>query len=129
MRLSRSCYAIPGLCCVPPWWHNAGFVVGEGRTLLVDTGGNVAAAQTIHGYANAVKPGQPLVAVNTEPHLDHLLGNAFFADRGAEVLDGDVRRVAVLVPAEALAGSAPARAQMSGHGIIESSKVFLRSTI
>ena len=86
MRLSPSCYAIPGLCCIPPWWHNAGFVVGGSRTLLVDTGGNLAAAQTIHGYATAVKPAQPLVAVNTEPHLDHLLGNAFFTELGVEVL-------------------------------------------
>ncbi len=86
MRLSPSCYAIPGLCCIPPWWHNAGFVVGGSRTLVVDTGGNLAAAQTIHGYATAVRPGQPLVAVNTEPHLDHLLGNAFFCERGVEVL-------------------------------------------
>ncbi len=86
MRLSPSCYAIPGLCCIPPWWHNAGFVVGGSRTLVVDTGGNLAAAQTIHGYATAAKPGQPLVAVNTEPHLDHLLGNAFFSERGVEIL-------------------------------------------
>lgn len=86
MRLSSSCYAVTGLCCFPPWWHNAGFVVGGSRTLVVDTGGNLAAARTIHGYATAVKPGQPLVAVDTEPHLDHLLGNAFFAERGVEVL-------------------------------------------
>jgi glyoxylase-like metal-dependent hydrolase (beta-lactamase superfamily II) len=52
----------------------------------VDTGGNAAAAQTIFGYATAVKPGQPLLAVNTEPHLDHLLGNAFFAEHGIEIL-------------------------------------------
>lgn len=90
MRLTRSCWAVTGLCCVPPWWHNAGFVVGGARTLVVDTGGNAAAAQTIHGYATAVRPGQPLLAVNTEPHLDHLLGNAFFAERGVEIL-GHVR--------------------------------------
>jgi glyoxylase-like metal-dependent hydrolase (beta-lactamase superfamily II) len=86
MRLSPSCYAVPGLCCIPPWWHNAGFVVGGSRTLVVDTGGNLAAAQTIHGYATAVSSGQPLLAVNTEPHLDHLLGNAFFRARGVEIL-------------------------------------------
>jgi len=86
MRLTRSCWAVPGLCCLPPWWHNAGFVVGNARTLVVDTGGNAAAAQTIHGYATAVRPGQVLLAVNTEPHLDHLLGNSFFADRGVEIL-------------------------------------------
>jgi glyoxylase-like metal-dependent hydrolase (beta-lactamase superfamily II) len=61
-------------------------VVGNARTLVVDTGGNAAAAQTIHGYATAVRPGQVLLAVNTEPHLDHLLGNSFFADRGVEIL-------------------------------------------
>ena len=86
MRLTPSCYAVPGLCCLPPWSHTAGFVVGQNQTLVVDTGGNAAAAQTIHGYATAVRPGQPLVAVNTEPHLDHLLGNAFFAERGVEVI-------------------------------------------
>jgi len=86
MQLSRSCYAVTGLCCLPPWWHNAGFVAGNRRTLVVDTGGNAAAAQTIYGYATAARPGQELLAVNTEPHLDHLLGNAYFVERGVEVL-------------------------------------------
>jgi glyoxylase-like metal-dependent hydrolase (beta-lactamase superfamily II) len=61
-------------------------VAGRERTLVVDTGGNAAAAQTIHGYAAAVRPGQPMLAVNTEPHLDHLLGNSFFAELGVEIL-------------------------------------------
>jgi hypothetical protein len=44
-------------------------VVGASRTLVVDTGGNAAAAQTIQGYASAVRPGLQLLAVNTEPSI------------------------------------------------------------
>jgi glyoxylase-like metal-dependent hydrolase (beta-lactamase superfamily II) len=86
MKLTSRCYAVPGLACIPPWTHNAGFVVGDARTLVVDTGGNLAAAQTIHGYASAAKPGNALVALVAEPHLDHILGTAWFAEQGIEVL-------------------------------------------
>jgi cyclase len=85
VRLGARCHAILGLSCTPPWTVNAGVVAGDARTLLVDTGANAASAETILGYAEAVRPGNPLVAIVTEPHLDHLLGSATLRARGVPV--------------------------------------------
>jgi glyoxylase-like metal-dependent hydrolase (beta-lactamase superfamily II) len=64
---------------------NAGFVAGDHLTLVVDTGGNTLAAQTIYGYASAVRPGNQLRVINTEKHFDHIGGNSFFLERGIDV--------------------------------------------
>jgi glyoxylase-like metal-dependent hydrolase (beta-lactamase superfamily II) len=85
MRLSERCYAVTGLGYSPPWCVNAGFIAGDSLTLVVDTGGNTLAAQTIHGYASAARPGNQLRVVNTEKHFDHIGGNGFFRDRGIDV--------------------------------------------
>jgi glyoxylase-like metal-dependent hydrolase (beta-lactamase superfamily II) len=85
MRISDRCYAVTGLACIPPWSVNAGFVVGEQATLIVDTGANALAAATIHGYALAARPGNRLAVVDTEPHFDHIGGNGFFRAKGIEV--------------------------------------------
>jgi cyclase len=85
MRVSERCYAVLGLAMLPPWGANAGIVAGDARTLVVDTGPTALAAATIAGYAAAVRPGNALVAINTERHLDHLAGNATFRDLGADV--------------------------------------------
>jgi len=85
MRLSNRCYAVTGLGYSAPWCVNAGFVVGDNLTLVVDTGGNMLAAQTVHGYASATKPGNQLRVVNTEKHFDHIGGNGFFRERGIDV--------------------------------------------
>lgn len=85
MRLSNRCYAVTGLGYSPPWCVNAGFVAGNDLTLVVDTGGNTLAAQTVYGYASAVRPDNQMRVVNTEKHFDHIGGNGFFLDRGIEV--------------------------------------------
>ncbi|MGA3025923.1 MAG: MBL fold metallo-hydrolase [Bryobacteraceae bacterium] len=85
MRLSNRCYAVTGLGYSAPWCVNAGFVAGDNVTLVVDTGGNTLAAQTVHGYASAVRPGNQLRAINTEKHFDHVGGNGFFRERGIDV--------------------------------------------
>lgn len=84
MRLSRRCYAVTGLGYSPPWCVNAGIVAGDRLTLIVDTGGNALAAQTIHGYALAIGGERPLRAINTEQHFDHIGGNHYFAQQGVE---------------------------------------------
>ena len=71
---------------LPPWCVNAGFIVGQAITLVVDTGANVLAAATLHGYATAVRPSNRLLAINTEKHFDHICGNSFFRDRGIDIL-------------------------------------------
>jgi cyclase len=60
-------------------------VAGDDLTLVVDTGGNTLAAESIFGYASAVRPGNQLRVVNTERHFDHIGGNSFFRERGIEV--------------------------------------------
>lgn len=85
MKLTRRCHAALGLACIPPWTVNAGLVAGDRRTLIVDTGYGSAAALTLLGYAGALRPDNDLVAVVTEPHLDHILGVAALRDRGVEV--------------------------------------------
>jgi glyoxylase-like metal-dependent hydrolase (beta-lactamase superfamily II) len=85
MRLSNRCYAVTGLGYVTPWCVNAGFVVGEEITLVVDTGGNRLAAQTLHGYASAARPANRLRVINTEKHFDHIGGNGFFRELGLDV--------------------------------------------
>jgi glyoxylase-like metal-dependent hydrolase (beta-lactamase superfamily II)/ribosomal protein S18 acetylase RimI-like enzyme len=85
MKISESCYAITGLACEPPWTVNAGFIAGTERTLIIDTGSTTLAAQTIYGYALAVRPPNGLMVLNTEKHLDHINGNAFFREKEIDV--------------------------------------------
>jgi cyclase len=63
----------------------AGFVCGERLTLIVDTGPTAYAAATILGYAQAARPANTVMAVNTELHLDHLAGNSFLREQGIDV--------------------------------------------
>jgi glyoxylase-like metal-dependent hydrolase (beta-lactamase superfamily II) len=85
MRLTNHCFAVTGLGYSLPWCVNAGFIVGDIMTLVVDTSGNTLAAQTIHGYACAAKPGNKLRVINTEKHFDHIGGNGFFRELGIDV--------------------------------------------
>lgn len=86
MQISAHCWAITGLAYLPPWELNAGFIVGDHTTLVVDTAASALAAATIHGYATLARPGNRLLVINTERHFDHIGGNAYFRERGAEIL-------------------------------------------
>ncbi len=81
MKLSENCYAVTGLGFTPPWFVNAGIITGKDETIIIDSGGNYNAAQTIYGYASAVSRTQKFIVINTEPHFDHILGNCFFAEK------------------------------------------------
>jgi cyclase len=85
VRLGRHCYALAGFGYLPPWSVNAGFVCGERLTLVVDTGPTAYAAATILGYAQAARPANTVIAVNTELHLDHLAGNSLLREQGIDV--------------------------------------------
>jgi glyoxylase-like metal-dependent hydrolase (beta-lactamase superfamily II) len=85
MRLSNRCYAVTGLGYSAPWCVNAGFVTGDNLTVVVDTGANTLAAQTVHGYASAARQGNKLRVINTEKHFDHIGGNGFFREQGIDV--------------------------------------------
>jgi len=60
-------------------------MVGNEMTLVVDTGGNTMAAQTIHGYASIARPTNKLRVINTEKHFDHVGGNGYFRTLGIDV--------------------------------------------
>ncbi len=95
MQISPSSFAITGLGAVPPWVVNAGIIVGETKTLIVDTGANWLAAQTIHGYATVIRPQNQLLVFNCEPHFDHIGGNGYFRDLGIEIYGHpDIQRTA-----------------------------------
>lgn len=85
MKVSSRCYAVTGLGYIPPWEVNAGFAVGDRLSLVVDTGPSALAAQTIFGYARAASPSNRIIALNTEPHFDHMGGNCFFAAQGVQI--------------------------------------------
>lgn len=85
MRLTPRCYAVPGLAYLRPLMVNAGFIAGYEVTLIVDTGPNAQAASVIEGYARAVRPANDLMALNTEPHFDHIGGNAHMIACGMRV--------------------------------------------
>jgi glyoxylase-like metal-dependent hydrolase (beta-lactamase superfamily II) len=85
MRISPHAHAVTGLGFIPPWSVNAGFIVGAERTLVVDTGPSAHASRTLLGYARAVRPSNTILAVNTERHTDHMLGNGFFRGNGIDV--------------------------------------------
>lgn len=93
MKISRHCYAITGLAFLPPWTVNAGCITGEVATLVVDTGATTQAARTIYGYAACTHPGNRLLVINTERHLDHIGGNALFRELGCDIYGHpDIRR-------------------------------------
>ena len=85
MRLTEHCYAVTGLAYLPPWSVNAGFIVGDEVTIVVDTGANAAAAATIEGYARLARTGNDLMVINTEQHFDHIGGNSYFAGLGIPI--------------------------------------------
>ncbi len=101
MRIAPHTHAVTGLGFIPPWSVNAGFIVGAERTLVVDTGPSSHAARTILGYARAVRPSNTLLAVNTERHTDHMLGNGVFRANGIEIYGHpSIRRTAEDLTAE-----------------------------
>jgi Zn-dependent hydrolases, including glyoxylases len=85
MKISNNCYAVLGLGYIPPWSVNAGFITGAVHTLIVDTGPAYFTAQTILGYAAAIKPSNKIAAINTEKHLDHIGGNSFLRDKEIDI--------------------------------------------
>jgi cyclase len=85
MQLSSHCYALTGFAYIPPWSVNSGIIAGEETALIVDSGPTRQAAETIHGYAKALHPSNRLLVINTEKHLDHINGNAYFTDQGVDI--------------------------------------------
>lgn len=85
MKITEKCFAVTGLFYLPPWTVNSGFVVGNRKTLVIDSSVSYLSAQTIYGYASLARPSNELILVNTEKHLDHIGGNSFFAEKGIPI--------------------------------------------
>ncbi len=101
MRLSEHCYAVTGLAYTAPWSLNAGFIVGNETTLVIDTAATAMSAASVHGYAMAVRPGNRIAVLNTEKHFDHIGGNGYFRERGIDVFGHPgIRRTAAEFEAE-----------------------------
>jgi len=87
MELTRHCFAVTGLAHETGFSVNAGFVIGDGETLIIDSAFNYLSAQTILGYAKASAPKNKIrYLINTEIHFDHTLGNSVFKEIGAEIV-------------------------------------------
>lgn len=85
LKIANNCFAITGLYCVAPWSVNAGFIVGDKKTLVIDAGSNYVSARTIYGYAKITKPGNEMMLINTEKHLDHIGGNGLFRENNIDI--------------------------------------------
>ena len=82
----RRCYWLTGLTHADCFSCNAGFIVGDRETVVVDAGNNAEAAATIYEFARAAAPGNPVTRViDLEGHYDHTFGNAYFKKQGAEI--------------------------------------------
>ncbi len=87
MELSRHCFAVTGLAHETGFSVNAGFITGDGETLIIDSAFNYLSAQTILGYAKVSAPQNKIkYLINTELHFDHTLGNSIFKEIGAEII-------------------------------------------
>lgn len=87
MQLSNHCYAVTGLSHSFCFYVNAGFIIGEKETIVIDTGWNLESAKTIYHYAKAVAPKNKIsTVINLESHYDHTFGNIYFIDRGAKII-------------------------------------------
>lgn len=100
MKISDNCYLISGLSGPGHWVPIAGFITGNHKTLVIDTGMTYMSGRTIHGYALAAKPDNEILAAVTEPHFDHIGGNCFFKEQGIEIFGHkDIQRPNELIEA------------------------------
>lgn len=69
-----------------PAGSNAGFIVGSSGVLVVDTFTDVAPAKDLLAEIRKITSLPIRYVVNTHYHLDHVGGNAVFADAGAAII-------------------------------------------
>jgi glyoxylase-like metal-dependent hydrolase (beta-lactamase superfamily II) len=69
-----------------PSGANAGFVIGEGGVVVIDTFANIEAAEQLLAEIRRRTALPVKFVVNTHYHLDHVAGNGVFVDAGAVLL-------------------------------------------
>ena len=88
-KITELVYAYTGVPTGTPgntFSANAGIVIGNDAVLVVDT---LTSAKEAEGFAADIRKitDKPIrYVVNTHYHLDHALGNSFFADMGARII-------------------------------------------
>ncbi|WP_327676514.1 MBL fold metallo-hydrolase [Kitasatospora sp. NBC_00458] len=71
--------------------NNAGIVVSEGETLVVDTAATERRTALLRDSIAQVAPGEPGLLVNTHHHSDHTFGNVLFDPRTVVVAHRETR--------------------------------------
>lgn len=88
-KITESVYAYTGVPAGTPgniFFVNTGIVIGDDAVLVVDT---LTSAKEAESFASDIRKitNKPIrYVVNTHYHLDHVLGNSFFADMGARII-------------------------------------------
>lgn len=83
----KRCFWLTGLTHADLFSVNAGFIIGDKETVIIDTGFNLEAARTIYDFAYQVAPDNRIsMVVNLEGHYDHIFGNAYFIENGCKII-------------------------------------------
>ncbi|MFD5566109.1 MBL fold metallo-hydrolase [Kitasatospora griseola] len=72
---------LPGGWCL----NNAGLIVDDGRSVLIDTAATEARARQLRAEVERIAPDGPDLVVNTHFHGDHVFGNAVFPSRATVI--------------------------------------------
>jgi len=98
-KITESVYSYTGVPTGTPgniFSVNSGIVIGNDAVLVVDT---LTSAKEAEGFAADIQKitNKPVrYVVNTHYHLDHVLGNSFFADMGVRIISHVKCRDAVI---------------------------------
>ena len=85
-KITDSVYSYVGVPAGTPgnaFSANAGIIIGNDAVLVVDTLTSAEEAEAFFADIQKITNKPIRYAVNTHYHLDHSLGNSFFADRGS----------------------------------------------
>ncbi|WP_028580553.1 MBL fold metallo-hydrolase [Desulfogranum japonicum] len=88
-KITDSVYAYTGVPAGTPgnvFSANSGIVIGNDAVLVVDTLTSAKEAENFAADIRKVTDKPIRYVVNTHYHLDHALGNSFFADMGARII-------------------------------------------
>lgn len=83
----KRCFWLTGLTHADLFSVNAGFIIGDRETVIIDTGFNLEAARTIYDFASGVALDNKIrTVVNLEGHYDHIFGNGYFIEKGCQII-------------------------------------------
>ncbi|WP_020589025.1 MBL fold metallo-hydrolase [Desulfobacter curvatus] len=98
-QITESVYAYTGVPAGTPgniFFVNTGIVIGNDAVLVVDTLTSAKEAEGFWADIRKITDKPVRYVVNTHYHLDHVLGNSFFADMGARIIGHVKCREAVI---------------------------------